>query len=145
MNIYKIIKEEYLNLIKEQFEYNKANFNNIDDINELITLINEDILNKLVEFSKLIINLPEERRLDLSSIKNILDIIDIIKDDINKANRFSEKYEENINFEILDNLIIKCENMIDPLHRLFDNLDSMIFDINNEFDDFKNDISKYLN
>lgn len=144
MNIYKIIKEEYLNLIKEQFEYNKANFNNIDDINELITLINEDILNKLVEFSKLIINLPEERRLDLSSIKNILDIIDIIKDDINKANRFSEKYGENINFEILDSLIIKCENMIDPLHRLFDNLDSMIFDINNEFDDFKDDISKYL-
>jgi len=139
-----LIKEEYKSIIKEQFKYDSVNLNNIDNINELISLINDNILSKLVGLSNLVVNLPEERRLDLSSIKNIIEIIELIKEDIRTGNRLSEEFEDDMNFEILDSLLIKCENIVDLLYRLFDDLDSIAMNINDKFNDFKDEIKDYV-
>jgi hypothetical protein len=145
MELHNLIKEEYKNILRENFEYVNIDFDNADSMESLIELIKENILKSLYSISKVILNLPKERRYDLTSVKNILEFIEKIEEDINIAKDLSEQYEEDEMFDDLDNLLIKVSNIHDSVYRLFDDLDYILININDKFDEFEWDVRKYIN
>jgi hypothetical protein len=144
MELHNIIKEEYKNILKESFEYKNIDFDNADSIESLIELIKENILKSLYSISKVILNLPKESRYDLSSVKNILEFIGKIKEDIDIAKDLSEQYEEDEMFIDLDELLFKVGSIYDAVYTLFDDLDYILINIDDKFDEFEEDVRKYI-
>jgi hypothetical protein len=144
MEILNLIKKEYNNILKENFEYVNINFDNADSMESLIELIKENILKSLYSISKVILNLPRERRYDLSSVKNVLEFIGKIKEDIDIASELAEQYEEDEMFIDLDELLYKVTSIYDSVYRLFDDLEYILVNIDDKFDEFEEDIRKYI-
>jgi hypothetical protein len=149
MNINNVIKEEYNNIIQESIEYNNIDFNKINNIQDLTAEVNENILNKLISLSRLIVNLPQEKRLDLTSVKEIIIFLENINKDINIVSKLYRKFEDDENIDEdsldkLDNTLFSITMIYDELNRLFDNLDSITISIDDKFDEFINKIRKYI-
>lgn len=149
MNISKIINLEYNNIIQESIEYNNIDFDKINNIQDLTAEVNENILNKLISLSRLIVNLPQEKRLDLTSVKEIINFLENINKDINIVSKLYRKFEddENIdeeNLDSLDDTLFLITMIYDDLNRLFDDLDSITITIDDKFDEFINKIRKYI-
>lgn len=144
MKLNKIIKSEYNSILKEAFEYNNVDFTKVNSIQSLYSLVNNNIIKSLYSISNMVLLLPQERRYDLSEIKNIIKFIESIKEDIDIASDISERYEEDENFDKLDHIILKADNIYDSLYTLFDSLDSMLLSIDDKFDSFEESIKRYL-
>jgi hypothetical protein len=144
MELNNLIKEEYKNILKESFEYRNVDFNNVDSLDSLLSLVNNNILKSLYTISKLILNLPKERRYDLTSVKNILEFIGKIKEDIDIASELAEQYEEDPLYDNLDKLLLKSSYIYDDINRLFDDLDYILINIDDKFDEFEENVSKYI-
>lgn len=146
MKLNKIIKEEYNSILKETIEYNKIDFNQFNDSPQQIAdILNKHIIPNLVNISKLIVKIPIERRYDLTSVKEIFKFIENIKEDIDALDEMSEKYHDNDEyFDIIDSPMLKADNIYNNLYLLFDQLDSMLIDIDDKFDEFEENIRKYI-
>ena len=148
MNLNKLIKEEYNSILKEAIEYNNIDFNRFEDTTQGIAdVLNNHILPKLIDISKLIIKIPRERRYDLTSVKEMIQFIENIKEDIDLIDEMSEKYNTNDNddyFDFIDQPMFKVDMIYDNLSSLFDSLDSILINIDDKFDEFEEDIKKYI-
>lgn len=148
MNLHKIIKEEYTSILRENLEYKNIDFNQINDTPQGIAeILNKHIIPNLVFISKKIINLKGNERYDLRSVKHIIKFIENIKEDIDSLDEMTEKYDTNDNdeyFDIIDEPILKANNIYDNLYSLFDQLDTMLIDIDDKFDEFEESTRRYI-
>lgn len=148
MKLHKLIKEEYNSILKEAIEYNNIDFNQFEDTPQGIAdVLNNHILPNLINISKLIIKIPREQRYDLTSVKEMIQFIENIKEDIDTIDEISEKYNTNDNddyFDFIDQPMFKVDMIYDNLSSLFDSLDSILIDIDDKFDEFEEDVRKYI-
>ena len=148
MKIINIIKEEYNNIINENIEYNNIDFDKINNIDNFIEIINSNLLNNLINLSKIVVNLPKESRSDLSSIKDIIEFLENINKDIIIAKEIYDKYEESDfdedKLDIIDKILHRSQMIYYDLSELFDKLDSINIEINDKFEEFIYNIKKYI-
>jgi len=148
MKIINIIKEEYNNIINENIEYDNINFNNINNIDNFIQILESNLLNNLINLSKIVVNLPKEKRSDLSSIKDIIEFLENINKDIIIAKEIYDKYEESDfdedKLDIIDKILHRSQMIYYDLSELFDKLDSINIEINDKFEEFIYNIKKYI-
>jgi len=146
MDLTKLVKKEYNSILREAIEYNKIDFNQFNDSPQQIAdILNKHIIPNLVNISKLIVKIPTERRYDLTSVKEIFKFIENIKEDIDSLDEMSEKYHDNDEyFDIIDAPMLKADNIYNNLYLLFDQLDSMLIDIDDKFDEFEENIRKFI-
>lgn len=145
MNLHKIIKEEYTSILRENLEYKNIDFNQINDTPQGIAeLLNNHILSNLIGLSNLLLKIPKEKTYNLTSIKEMIQFINNIKEDIDELNELSEKFEEFEEYDELDKILYKVNNIYDEINTLFDQLDSILIDIDDKFDDFSININKYI-
>lgn len=146
MDLTKLIKKEYNSILKEAIEYNRIDFNQLNDSPQQIAdILNKHIIPNLINICKLIVKIPTERRYDLTSVKEIFKFIENIKEDIDALDEMSEKYHDNDEyFDIIDVPMLKADNIYNNLYLLFDQLDSMLIDIDDKFDEFEENIRRYI-
>jgi hypothetical protein len=137
-------------VIDESVEYANINFDEINSVDGLTYALKNNVLEKLIPLSNLVINLPAEKRYDLSSTKSILGFLNTIKKDIDTARSLFDDYESNEeiantdSFGILDTTLFKIDMIYDSLFFLFDKLDSLFMEIDDDFDVFIDDVKKHL-
>lgn len=148
MTIIDKITEEYNNIIKENIEYKNIDFNKINTIDDFIQILESNLLNNLINLSKIVVNLPKERRSDLSSIKDIIEFLENINKDIIIAKEIYNKYEDSDfdedKLDIIDNILHRSQMIYYDLSELFDKLDSINIEINDKFEEFIYNIKKYI-
>jgi len=137
-------------VIDESVEYTNINFDEINGVDGLTYALKNNVLEKLIPLSNLVINLPAEKRYDLSSTKSILGFLNTIKKDIDTARSLFDDFESNEEiantdeFTLLDTILFKIDMIYDSLFFLFDRLDSLFMEIDDDFDVFIDDVKKHL-
>jgi hypothetical protein len=148
MKIINVIKEEFNNIIKENIEYKNIDFDKINNVDEFIQILKSNLLNNLINLSKIVVNLPKESRSDLSSIKDIIEFLENINKDIIIAKEIYDKYEESDfdedKLDIIDKILHRSQMIYYDLSELFDKLDSINIEINDKFEEFIYNIKKYI-
>jgi hypothetical protein len=148
MKIINVIKEEFNNIIKENIEYKNIDFDKINNVDEFIQILKSNLLNNLINLSKIVVNLPKESRSDLSSINDIIEFLENINKDIIIAKEIYDKYEESDfdedKLDIIDKILHRSQMIYYDLSELFDKLDSINIEINDKFEEFIYNIKKYI-
>jgi hypothetical protein len=148
MKINNIIKEQFNNIIKENIEYKNIDFDKINNVDEFIQILESNLLNNLINLSKIVVNLPKESRSDLSSIKDIIEFLENINKDIIIAKEIYDKYEESDfdedKLDIIDKILHRSQMIYYDLSELFDKLDSINIEIDDKFEEFIYNIKKYI-
>jgi len=148
MKIINKIKEEYDNIIKENIEYKNIDFDKINNIDEFIQILESNLLNNLINISNIIVNLPKERRNDLSSVKDITGYLENINKDIIIAKDYYDEYEDSDfnedKLDKIDNILFRIQMIYSDLFELFDRLDSINKEIDDNFEEFILNVKKYI-
>jgi hypothetical protein len=140
MNINKIIKEEIENIIKENFNYEVFDVNN--QYRDDIEIHLKNTLTLLINMGSKFIETYDNNILDFKLVLNTKEVIEDITNNINQIIDNNERLFEND--DLLDDLQFKIKDLLDSFNSAFDKLETLInFDIEDIYNDFKNEFAKY--